>query len=65
MNYSAPDFEKIQIRVTTLFADYNCTEKSTITWDYTYPCPGSDNYTQVKHTYTELGSDACWVNNVG
>lgn len=57
MNYITPDYEKVALCATDAFAGYStgCPEDEFLTWQYTVPCAGTDDYRQVANTMTGMG----------
>lgn len=56
--YQKPDFMKISVRAADVFASNGktgCPQDHQISWTYTMPCDGTDEYQQVESTFTELG----------
>ena len=56
--YQKPDFVKVSLKVSDVFANYNatgCPEDEFLQWQYTVPCEGTDDYHQVANTYTGMG----------
>lgn len=57
MNYVAPDFEKVSLSSVDIFAAYStaCPQDEFLTWQFTVPCEGTNEYRQVANTLTGLG----------
>lgn len=52
MAYHSPDYEVVQLNVTTLFASYNsgCVEYTYTEWSYTVPCKDTVDYREIEKT---------------
>lgn len=56
--YQKPDFVKVSLKVSDIFANYvttGCPEDEELKWMYTVPCEGTPGYKEVYSTYTGIG----------
>ena len=56
--YQKPDFVKVSLKVSDVFAPYlatGCPEDEFLQWRHTVPCEGTPEYSQVADTYTGMG----------
>lgn len=56
--YQKPDFVKVSLKVSDIFANYGttgCPQDETGIWQFTQPCEGTDDYTFVYQTHTDMG----------
>lgn len=66
--YQKPDFVKVSLKVSDIFANYGatgCAEREYGGWTDMYPCEGTDDYHYVTNTLSGMGLGyQCYLNDM-